>query len=97
MVVSALGVSPTAPAVAHSWYPMECCSYQDCGPVEEMTWVQPAGAGAPQLMVTTEHGRAVIPPNFPVRDSKDNRLHACMRYNPLGDTEIICVFVPPSM
>jgi len=46
-------------------------------------------------------GTAVVPPDLPRRESKDNRMHACMRavwLNAAGPTtEVTCFFVPPTM
>lgn len=91
------------PAVLHEWYPMECCSGMDCAPVISSSWV--AGAtfehgqrsdGIPLLVVTTQHGTAVVPQTLPRRESKDGRMHACIR-TAGGAPTVICIFVPPSM
>src|SRR5262245_39314966 len=87
-----------APAHAHSWYPPECCSGNDCAPVERMTWLVPAGGGLPLLVVTSKHGTAVIAPDFPVRQSKDGRMHVCMLHSatdPFADIVVTCLFMPP--
>jgi hypothetical protein len=80
----------SAPVGAHSWYPKECCSGNDCAPVEKATWLVPADDGLPQLVVTSGIGTAIVPHNFPVRDSKDGRMHVCIQ-----DVWVICLFVPP--
>jgi hypothetical protein len=80
----------SAPAGAHTWYPKECCSGQDCAPVEKATWLIPAGGGLPQLVVTSSIGTAIVPHDLPVRDSKDGRMHVCIQ-----DVWVICLFVPP--
>jgi hypothetical protein len=84
------------PARAHSWYPADCCSGEDCAPVDGMAWIVPAGGGQARLVVTTAHGKAVIPYGFPVKASKDSRMHACMRDH-YGEMTVICVFAPPGM
>jgi hypothetical protein len=96
------------PAVAHDWYPMECCSGLDCAPVEKVEMLNgpsiasmlssPAHA-APLggMLVTTTHGSVVVPANFPRRESKDHRMHACMRPSPTGGMQLICIFFPPAM
>ena len=91
-----LAVGSIIQADAHSWYQSDCCSDRDCAPVEEMVWVVPAGGGAPRLVVTTEHGKAIIPHGFPVKESRDGRMHVCMRDH-YGEMTVICIFVPPSM
>jgi hypothetical protein len=69
-------VLSSAQVGAHSWYPKECCSGNDCAPVEKATWLVPVGGGLPQLVVTSGVGTAIVPNNFPVRDSKDGRTSA---------------------
>ncbi len=90
-------------AAAHDWYPMECCSGMDCAPVEkvEIVPVQSAGimgtATLPgTMMITTKHGSVIVPANFPRRESKDNRMHACIRASAGGNARLICLFMPPS-
>jgi hypothetical protein len=77
---------------AHSWYPKECCSDHDCAPVDTAVQLLPAGGGLPQLLITSRVGRALIPRDFPVRQSKDGRMHVCMT-----DIHLVCFFVPPTM
>lgn len=100
-------------ATAHDWYPMECCSGMDCAPVEKVEMLPGSAiagmlgtpANANQLgvmLVTTKHGSVVIPANFPRRESKDNRMHACMRCQ-VGHVgkdcpqRLICIFMPPAI
>jgi hypothetical protein len=80
------------PATAHGWYPKECCSHHDCAPVESVAQVVPVSGGLPQLLVTSRFGRAIIPHDFPVRESKDARMHICMSH-----VDLICFFMPPGM
>ena len=50
------------------------------------------------MLVTTRHGSVVVPANFPRRESKDNRMHACMRPGPSGgNMRLICIFMPPAI
>ena len=83
------------PLAAHSWYPKECCNDMDCAPVETVDRLLPTGGGLPQLVVTSKHGKAIVPQGFPVRESKDGRMHVCMRYDEFGNMDVICLFVPP--
>lgn len=85
--------------LAHDWYDMECCSGMDCAPVDSTAFVSespvyqslvPMPASPPQLVVTTKHGTAVVPANMPRRESKDHRMHACIRGG-----KVICIFSPP--
>lgn len=92
------------PVLAHDWYPMECCHGMDCAAVEKVELLAtPAAADtagmslAPGAMaVTTKHGTAIVPANFPRRESKDHRMHACMRPGDGGKMRLICIFLPPS-
>ena len=75
----------------------------DCAPVEkvEIMPVQSAGImGSTTLpgtmMITTKHGSVIVPANFPRRESKDNRMHACIRASGRGNLRLICLFLPPS-
>lgn len=85
------------PARAHGWYPKDCCHDNDCAPVESLVRLVPAGGGAPQLVVTSKHGKAIVPQDFPVRESKDGRMHVCMRHDPWGGMDVMCLFIPPGV
>src|SRR5262245_43060414 len=88
-----------APAQAHDWYPKECCHDNDCAPVESVARTSSLAASSelPSTVVTTKHGTAVLPPNLPRRESKDNRMHACMNPGPMGKMQLICIFTPPTL
>jgi hypothetical protein len=96
VLVALFAICPAFPAAAHSWYPRECCRDYDCAPVETLTQLLSSRRGTPQLVVTSKHGKAIVPRNFPVRDSKDGRAHVCMQYDPFGDLYVVCLFMPPS-
>ena len=83
-------------ASAHDWYPVECCYGRDCAEVEHATYDRAPDTDnkLPILAVTTKHGTAVVPANFPHRESKDGKMHACKRPTQ-GDMRLICLFVPP--
>jgi hypothetical protein len=63
------------PAVSHDWYPMECCSGTDCAVVEYVTYAYRLATdpALPILTVTTKHGTAAVPPDFPRKESKTER------------------------
>lgn len=93
------------PALAHDWYPVECCHSMDCAPVTSQSFVAGANydamgnsiaAGSPMWIVTTKIGTAVVPENLPRRESKDNQMHACIRNTAQG-SYVMCIFVPPGM
>ena len=79
-------------APAHSWYPVECCSGYDCAPVDKAV-----ASGDGSLSVTTIHGSAMVPPSMRRRDSRDNRMHACIRPDAAGVPRVICIFLPPGI
>jgi hypothetical protein len=67
----------------------------DCAPVEKAGYTTAVASGdVPQLVVTTRHGSAVVPPDIPLRESKDHRMHACMRPEGRGRMRITCIFRP---
>jgi hypothetical protein len=101
-------LAAATPAAAHDWYPMECCHGMDCAPVEKVEMLEaPAIASLLAnpaqatplggMLVTTKHGSVVVPTNFPRRESKDHRMHACMRPGQSGNMRLICIFLPPAM
>ena len=90
-----VGMAALAPANGHDWYPKECCQDKDCAPVENMTRIAPADGGDAYVVVSSRHGKAVLRRNFPLRESKDSRMHVCLGHYDTGDKEIICIFMPP--
>ena len=91
-------------AFAHSWYPADCCSDNDCAPIlsKEMKELN----GTMVLHVTTKHGTApVFPLTTKLRQSEDDKEHACLvpnheydgpRFDYNGSTNpsftVICLF-----
>jgi hypothetical protein len=96
-LVSSAAVTSAVPADTRSWYPRECIAIDYCAAVESLSWVVPAGADAPQPVVASMHGKAVVPKDFPVRESGDGRIHVCMRYDAFGSLEVTCLLVPPRL
>jgi hypothetical protein len=83
-------------AAAHSWYPNVCCNDADCAPVEAVSQLVLVD-GSRQLVVTSKHGTALVPKDFPSRHSKDGRMHICMRSGEEGTMDVMCLFLPPQM
>lgn len=79
-----------APAGAHDWYPIECCSGFDCAPVDQAELRE-----GDTLVVTSKHGTGIVPAAMTRRESKDHRMHVCMRQSWDGQMRVICVFLPP--
>ena len=96
-VLASTAVFCGTPAKAHGWYPKECCHDDDCAPVESVELLTPTGGGTPQLLITTKRGTTLVPQDFPVRESKDGRIHICVRANEYGRDDVMCLFMPPSM
>lgn len=82
----------TQPAAAHDWYPWDCCSGYDCAPAQSAAVSDDAS-----LLVTSKHGTVAVPASLQRRESKDGRMHVCMRPDPTGQMRPICLFVPPAM
>jgi len=89
-IVGLLALMIPAPASAHDWYPIECCSGYDCAPVEQAEF-----RGGDTLIVTSKHGTGTVPAAMTRRESKDHRMHVCMRKTWDGEMRVICVFLPP--
>jgi hypothetical protein len=72
-----------SPAAAHSWYPKECCSDNDCRPVPcgELTHLGLMWRG---LVIFT---------HMQTRDSRDQLCHVRVKFHAGFDLPI-CVFVP---
>ena len=85
------------PADTRPWYPQKCVAIDRCAAVESVVWVVPAGGDGPQPVVSSAYGKAVVPKNFPVRESGDGRIHVCMRYDAFGSLEVTCLLVPPRL
>lgn len=83
----------TVPAIAHSWYPKECCSDRDCSPADTVR-DDPRGG----LMVSAGNQSVWVPSGFPRRSSPDNRVHICFRMIAVPDEGVLliplCVFLP---
>jgi hypothetical protein len=78
------------PASAHDWYPYECCHELDCAPVDAID------TSSGELVVTTKLGTVAVPASFARRESKDHRMHVCMRPGEAGAMRLLCVFLPPA-
>jgi hypothetical protein len=87
------GISPHS-AGAHSWYPVECCSNQDCILADGML-TNHEGA----KIVIVGDTRISIPHGLVARASPDGRIHVCFRTvagDQFSGPEILpfCLFLP---
>ena len=77
-------------AVAHDWYPPQCCHDLDCAPVEH---AEPLPDGSFRL--TSRIGTTDVPASFPRQESPDHQMHICMaRFSHLDGMRPVCLFVP---
>jgi len=90
LIVFFLLLSFSSDTRAHSWYPRECCSGQDCAQVDTVTWLGTRDDRSAHMVVTSKAGTVAVPHDFPVRLSRDERMHVCIR-----DVWLICLFLPP--
>jgi hypothetical protein len=76
------------PAYAHSWYPPECCSGQDCREADMVTEL-PDGSAKVQVGTDT----VVVPRSLKRRMSPDGHYHLCYR-KWIDSTVVHCFFEP---
>ena len=79
------------PARSHSWYDPDCCSDRDCEPVSAVSFVASDPKSVPVMVVTTGFGTKPVTPQTKMRESKDNKMHAC-----IYQEKLICLYLPPS-
>lgn len=75
---------------AHSWYDPDCCSGNDCQPVQSISFVASDPASLPVMIVTTSIGTQPVTKETKIRQSKDNQMHACIWYG-----KLLCLYLPP--
>jgi hypothetical protein len=80
-IVAVIVLAPPAAALAHSWYPYECCSNRDCHPVACEALIDgPDGS--------LRYGRTVFLKQQ-IRPSQDGDCHVCI--NQYGNG--LCAFI----
>lgn len=79
-----------------AWYPTDCAGSDYCAPVDHAFWAAPNDSRGAELMITSLHGTATVQRSFAVKDSRDDRMHVCMRFDPFGSLEVTCLLVPAS-
>jgi hypothetical protein len=94
LILAAPVLSHAGAALAHSWYPDDCCSDADCRPIaSEYVTEQPDGYHI--------FGGRFFVPRSQARVSPDGGYHGCP-YGKSGDQEfpgggqLRCFFVPPN-
>jgi len=87
-IVFASFLLSAAPAFAHDWYPVECCTQHDCAPAETVV-----GRDDGSYLLTAQGMSIVIPAGYPHwRSSPDGRIHVCLRKLPSGSASLVCAF-----
>jgi hypothetical protein len=79
---------------AKAVYPKACCPNY-CAPVTKVR-ASVAKDGTRRLEVTSQHGKATVPPDVSIRESFDGQMHVCMYYDAFGDLKITCILKPPN-
>lgn len=89
VLVTVAGLSPSW-CSAHSWYPKECCSDQDCMPADR---IETDAHG--DLRVIVGPLRIWVPRGFAIRPSLDRRIHICFREEKDPNFLMpLCLFLP---
>lgn len=90
-LAGALAALPAA--LAHDWYPLECCSDKDCAPADTVV-----RRGDGSYLVTARGMSAVIPADYSKwRRSPDGRMHICIRKLRSGAEYLVCAFRGPGV
>ena len=91
VALAALALAPVGPAFvwAHSWYPPQCCTGQDCKKVDRMEHM-PDGS----LLLHFGGQQVVVPRGFTQQPSQDMDAHVCVFRGATGRWMPRCVFVP---
>jgi len=80
-------------ALAHDWYPAECCAERDCAPAD--TVLRRADGS---YLVTSRGLSVAIPRDYHNwRQAPDGRLHVCLRQLRSGSVYLICAFRGPGV
>ena len=77
------------PLHAHSWYPPECCTGQDCKKVDRIETL-PDGT----LLMHFSGQQVIVPRGFTQQPSQDADAHVCVYRTVTGRWAPRCVFVP---
>jgi hypothetical protein len=77
------------PVQAHSWYPVECCSGQDC---HETDLVTELPDGTAKVQVGSDI--VIVPRSLKRRSSPDGHYHLC--YRKWQDSTVVHCFFQPA-
>ena len=96
-------VISTQPVLLHDWYPLNCCSGQDCAPAIvlriEASTLTPSNSPLGPMIVTNKFGTVLVPDTFKRQRSPDGQWHACISdsYDFMSgkmQPRLICLFEP---
>jgi hypothetical protein len=94
LVLSAVLASPfiaSPVARAHEWYPLECCSGEDCGPADTVVRHEDGS-----YLVTARGLSVEIPATYGKwKSSPDGQVHVCIRRLVFGGSILMCAFRGP--
>jgi hypothetical protein len=62
-------------------YDSDCCGNGDCEPVKDISFVASDPTALPVMVVTTSLGTKPITNQTKIRESKDGRMHGCIRHS----------------
>jgi hypothetical protein len=83
----------TPQALAHDWYPLECCAERDCAPADTVVRRDDGS-----YLVTSRGMSVAIPGDYRNwRLAPDGRLHVCLRQLRSGSVYLICAFRGPGV
>jgi hypothetical protein len=84
---------PPPQALAHDWYPLECCADKDCAPADTVVRREDGS-----YLVTSRGMSVAIPADYRNwRLAPDGRLHVCLRRLRSGAVYLICAFRGPGV
>lgn len=84
----ALSLALTSLAQAHSWYPTECCSGEDCHEADSVTELPD---GNSKVQVGSDI--VIVPRTLKRRMSPDGHYHVC--YHKWSDSTVVPCFFEP--
>jgi hypothetical protein len=79
-----VGLAIVGPALAHSWYPPDCCGDKDCQPVPCEQLAQLTDGGYLDVRSQLTFGKPVVQP------SRDGACHECVH-----NGAPLCLFIQP--
>lgn len=76
-------------------FPLQC-AVDVCEQVVRIASTDGLKEEIPRVRVISRHHEALMARPFPVFQSTDGQMHACMRYDPFGELVVSCLILPSS-